>query len=48
LSRRINYGNGLIKLWLKKKKILGNLYEVMIIEVRTDAKVIEAAKLDID
>jgi hypothetical protein len=49
LSRRINYGNGLTKLWLKKKrKILGNLYEVMIREVRTDANVIEAAKFDID
>jgi hypothetical protein len=48
LSRRINYGNGLTKLWLKKRKILGNLYEVMIREVRTDANVIEAAKFDID
>jgi hypothetical protein len=32
----------------KKRKILGNLYEVMIREVRTDANVIEAAKFDID
>jgi len=48
LSHRINYRNGLIKLWLKKEEILGNLYEVMIIEVRTNANVIEAAKLDID
>jgi len=48
LSRRINYGNGLTKLGLRKKEeILGNLY-VMIREVRTDANVIEAAKLDIN
>jgi len=49
LSRRINYGNGLTKLGLRKKEeILGNLYVVMIKEVRTDANVIEAAKLDIN